>query len=244
MPDISVRSYPVREKQGTIWFSFSEDPYTAEPPDWRFLDAKGFMSVLDVSCNYIRIMENLVDNPHAGYIHAGLLRREPTTKVVADIVETPLSIFIQTRGDNMNNSLLYKLFGKKGEEVRHIEEYLAPNQMVSTYNQSGNIAALQSFCVPVDHHRTRWFFRISLRFGHASRLLFPVFKAMVYRIVVQDQRIAERADAQDQLFPHAPMHSTKADAPSTLVAHSAKAFATNGPTDAFRERRRTVNYML
>jgi phenylpropionate dioxygenase-like ring-hydroxylating dioxygenase large terminal subunit len=174
IPDFRVPVYRSREQDGTIWVTLTSDvPHAPEPPRWLYPEAKNYKSVVEIEGNYVFLMENLVDNPHAGFIHAGLIRNEPCQRVASQITETPLHIRIRTIGEKTNDSILFKLLGKRGEEVDHVEEYLAPNQMISTYSQRGYVAGVQSFIVPVDVRRTRWFFRTFLRFGPVSSVVFP-----------------------------------------------------------------------
>ncbi|GEM_PF-5941245 len=244
LPDACVPVFRSREQEDTVWFTLSETPYTDEPPHWRHLSAMASLNVVEIEGYYTHLMENLVDNPHAGYIHAGLIRGEPTQRVTAEIQQTAEHIVIRTTGEKTGSSLLFKLLGKKGEAVGHTEEYLAPNQMVSTYSQLGRLAGVQSFVVPIDEHRTRWFFRPFLSFGPLTSLVFPLYNRIVLTILMQDAEVVRQVHDQACRWPGRRILSTKSDVPSLLVASAARAFAQHGPQSGVAERTRTVEYML
>lgn len=242
IPDYRVPVYAVCEQEETVWVSFTQTDTPA--PSWRHRGARATLGLIELEGNYIHLLENLVDNPHAGFLHAGLIRGEPTQRVTAEITETPLHIVIRTLGEKKNESLLFILLGRRGEEVGHIEEYLAPNQMVSTYTQRGYVAGVQSFIVPVDEHRTRWFYRIFLSFGAMTSPVFPIFKKIVKRILLQDAAVVKKVEDQARIWPDRPLCSTHSDTPSLLVARAARSFAKDGPPTDSSEKRREITYML
>lgn len=244
VPDYRVPSYRTQEQDGILWFALDDAVWPAEPPRWRHPDAMSSQSVVELEGNYLHLLENLVDNPHAGFIHAGLIRNEPTQRVCAEITETTLQIQIRTRGEKTNDSLLFKLLGKRGEEVHHLEEYRAPSEMMSTYSQRGRVAGVQSFIVPIDEHRTRWFFRIFLQFGAMTAVVFPVYRRIVLGILRQDAAVVRKIHAQSTLWPNRRACSTRSDVPSTLVARAARAFAEAGPSTPRDEHVRTIEYLL
>lgn len=244
MPDFRVPVFDSHEQDGTIWVLLSSPAHTPAPPRWIHPEAKTATTVVEIEGNYVYLMENLVDNPHAGFIHAGLIRNEPCQVVTAEITETPLHIRIRTMGEKTNDSLLFKLLGKRGEEIDHVEEYIAPNEMISTYSQRGYIAGVQSFIVPVDERRTRWFFKTFLSFGPLTNVVFPIYRRIVFRILMQDAEAVRKVDEQDRLWPGRHTCSTRSDTASVLVARAARAFAADGPPTDFSNRTRTIEYLL
>lgn len=244
LPEFRVPVYDSQEQDGTIWVRLSDPPHTPAPPRWLYPEAKNGRTVVEIEGNYVFLMENLVDNPHAGFIHAGLIRNEPCQRVSAEITETPLHISIRTTGEKTNDSILFKLLGKRGEEVGHLEEYRAPNEMISTYTQRGYVAGVQSFIVPIDERRTRWFFRTFLVFGPLTAVVFPIYRRIVFRILMQDAEAVRKVDEQDRLWPGRHVCSTRSDTASVLVARAARAFAAAGPATDFTSRTRTIEYLL
>jgi phenylpropionate dioxygenase-like ring-hydroxylating dioxygenase large terminal subunit len=80
-PSMRVRSFPLIEKWQWIWI-WMGDPAKADPaliPDhyWLGLDREGYTAVptflMDIDANYQLLHDNLLDNTHISYMHAGLL---------------------------------------------------------------------------------------------------------------------------------------------------------------------------
>lgn len=233
LPDHRVDAFRLVEQEGLIWGCLSDAPYEPAPPSWRLPESKGFVSSFSVESDYLRLMENLVDNPHSGYIHAGMIRREPTTEVRAEITRDERGVTIQTFGEYAGNSLLYKVFGRRGEPVEHIETCRFPSTMLSSYRQGERVAAMESIICPIGAGRCEWYFRISLGFGRLTSVLFPFFRHTVHRIVVQDRDIVAETHAQDMRHPGRKWVSTQADVPSLIVARAAASFAQHGPAASF-----------
>jgi phenylpropionate dioxygenase-like ring-hydroxylating dioxygenase large terminal subunit len=230
----SISSYPVREEGGMVWFCFSEEPLFSDPPQWHCREDKHFFTAtIDIRAGYVRVMENLVDNPHAGFLHAGLLRSSPTTPVVAHVRRLPSGVHIQTDGEKAQDSILARAFGRKGQEFKHTEEYEHP-YVIKTFFQRdvGRHISSQFLCVPVDEHTTRWYCRLTLSYSYA-RFAMPLFKRVVLRILLQDRDILEERELYVRNGDLGKSVSTQADVPSLLVVRAATEFAQRGPLGAF-----------
>ncbi|MET0752564.1 MAG: Rieske 2Fe-2S domain-containing protein [Pyrinomonadaceae bacterium] len=235
MPTRRVAAYRTIEQQETIWFTFSDKPYRENPPDWHFYEKHSFTTVLDIDCEYLRLMENLVDNPHAGYIHNGLLRGKPSNQVTATIKETETGVHIQTKGERARRSWLYRLFGETDREIYHTEEYIVPNIIRTIFSHQGRTHSSSQFvCVPVSEKKTRVFYRITLDF-YFAQLFIPVLKLMVDKILHQDKDMLEKEAKQEWADPNFKRTFCKADTPSIWMARMAKDYAEKGP-QIFDER--------
>ncbi|PAJ81536.1 Rieske 2Fe-2S domain-containing protein [Burkholderia ubonensis] len=235
-PVRKIRTYVARESQGTVWFTFSPSPYQPDPPDWHFPEKQSFRTILDMDCEYIRLMENLVDNPHAGYIHGGLLRGRPTTRVVSHVSETPTGVLANTMGEKARRSLIYRVFGGKEHDIFHTEEFIVPHTIRTVFSQPGGTHASSQFvCVPVSEQRTRVFYRITLDFPFA-RFFLPFFKLMVDRVLVQDKIMLEHEARQEWADPAFGKTACKADVAAIWTARAARAYAADGtgPQAPFR----------
>jgi len=85
-----VRSYPVVEQQRTVWI-WMGDPALADPGDildfpwheragdWHFRYA-----YLAIACNFMLVMENLMDLTHLGYVHGRTIGGTPQYHVAAE----------------------------------------------------------------------------------------------------------------------------------------------------------------
>jgi phenylpropionate dioxygenase-like ring-hydroxylating dioxygenase large terminal subunit len=245
LPQIrKVPTYPTREQQGTVWFTFSEEPYQAEPPDWHFWGKHSFVTVLDMDCEYIRLMENLIDNPHAGYIHGGLLRGRPTTDVVSEIRETPVGVHANTIGEKARKSMIYRVFGHKDEDIVHTEEFIAPHIIRTVFSHPGSTHASSQFvCVPTSERKVRVFYRITLDFPFA-RLFIPFFKRMVDKVLVQDKIMLEHEAQQEWAQPDFKKNACKADVAAIWMAQAARAYAAEGPQTKTEYRALDTEYRL
>jgi phthalate 4,5-dioxygenase oxygenase subunit len=75
---IRGRTYPVREAGGLLWAYLG--PKGKEPafPDWPFMkhdDAHRINAVAVVNCNYVQVIEGLVDSSHLTVLHASGLAK-------------------------------------------------------------------------------------------------------------------------------------------------------------------------
>ncbi|MEM9483786.1 MAG: aromatic ring-hydroxylating dioxygenase subunit alpha [Cyanobacteria bacterium P01_F01_bin.116] len=243
-PSVCVPSYPTCERNGLIWFVPGGNPTSEEPPEVVHPEARWFASTLDVAGHYIYIMENWVENSHANVLHGGLLRGKPLNHVTATIARSADHVRIRTLGEQEMDSLLFKLLGKTGEPIEHIEEYRAPNIMVSIYRQRGYFAGVQGFMVPVDETHTRWISRVFLNLGAITPLVFPVFARVTEKIMMQDAKIIDTMQQQAFDFPDSKNFSVIADASSIEVVKAARAFAESGPEPEKGKKEKVIEYWL
>jgi phenylpropionate dioxygenase-like ring-hydroxylating dioxygenase large terminal subunit len=239
-----IPHYTTREQQGTVWFTFSGQPFESGPPDWHFFDRHSFRTVLDMDCEYIRLMENLIDNPHAGYIHGGLLRGRPTTDVVSHVSETPRGVHAKTVGEKARRSMIYRVFGKKDQEIDHTEEFIVPNIIRTIFSHPGSTHASSQFvCVPVNERKVRVFYRITLDFPLA-RFFIPFFKRMVDKVLVQDKLMLEHEAKQEWADPEFRKTACTADVAAIWMARAAHAYAAHGPNPRLELKTVSTNYRL
>lgn len=228
-PKGKVPTYKTIETQGTVWFCFDKNPDQETPMAWHFYNKPAFTTVIDIDCEYTRLMENLVDNPHAGYIHGGLLRGRPSTPVKAVIKETTTGVHIQTFGERAKKSLIYRVFGNKDEEIFHTEEYLVPNIIRTIFHhQGGTHASSQFICVPISDKKTRVFYRVTLDI-FSAKIFIPFFKIMVDKVLVQDKEILEEEALLEWQEPSFKKVPCKSDTPAIWTSRIAKNFANKGP---------------
>lgn len=230
LPNVrKVPTYLTVEQQDTVWFSFADQPYQSQPPDWHFWEKKSFRTILEMDCEYIRLMENLVDNPHAGFIHGGLLRGRPTTDVVSRVSETEVGVLAKTMGEKARNSAIYRMLGKTDQEIDHTEEFIAPNIIRTIFSHPGSTHASSQFvCVKVNERKVRVFYRITLDVPLAG-LLMPFFKRMVDKVLVQDKIMLEHEAEQEWADPEFRKVPCKADVAAIWTARAAREFAEKGP---------------
>lgn len=250
---IAVKSYAVREELGTVWFTFSDTPFEPEPPTWHHPETAAFTTVQEMDCEYVRLMENLVDNPHAGFLHAGLLRGRPRSHVTSTVRETERGVHIATAGETAHGSMIYRLLRQATRseewEIVHTEEYLDPNIIRTTFgDKRGRVLVTSQFvCTPVHERRTRVFYRITIEFPLIARALLLPMKRMVDEVIRQDGWILEQEAKVAWAEPERKRIPTASDAASLWVAAAARRYAQDGPQHRERRgelREKTVEYRL
>ena len=248
LPAASIPVYQVVEQQDTIWCCFSDAPYEKTPIDWHYYERKHFFATtFDMDSNYVLLLENLVENTHARFIHDGLLRNSQKITVVNALVKkTASGVHSQTFGEKASGSLLYRIFGDATRELDHIEEYLTPNIIRIIFGQDKKIhIASQLVCVPVDEEKTRIFFRVALECKFAA-LLLPLLKAMLVQgILTQDGGILKH-ETQVNRNAKGNRQLTASDIPASWVGAMAREFAINGPEASVGENTvsKQITYQL
>lgn len=77
-PEARVRSYPVVEKYGWIWV-WTGDPARADAsliPDFHWRQDPAWAATgshIPIACNYLLIVDNLLDLSHVAFVHAGTI---------------------------------------------------------------------------------------------------------------------------------------------------------------------------
>lgn len=74
---IKARAYPVREVGGLVWVYLGASELMPEFPKWPFLNAPSSnrLAVYAViSCNYVQVIEGLVDSSHLSVLHTSPLK--------------------------------------------------------------------------------------------------------------------------------------------------------------------------
>lgn len=251
VPKACVRRYRVEAKHDTIWATLSDQPYDAHPPGWRDGDQDASLHAVDMACDYVRILENLVDNAHAAFVHRGFLRGYPAHNVRAVMQETSTGLRVETHGEQAQRSKLFNLWRRVAAahdlEVLHVEEYVEPTGARVEYMDRARRLriAVQFICVPQDDHHTRLMYRCIVRTPMMSAMFRRILAANVGRLMAQDQIVLEAeaavacSDGEDQ-----PRVLTTSDAPGVWVARAARDYATNGPKPRQTLTTREVEYLL
>jgi phthalate 4,5-dioxygenase len=74
---IKARAYPVREAGGLVWVYLGPAEQMPEFPKWPFFDAPASNRLAVyavVSCNYVQVIEGLVDSSHLSVLHTAPLK--------------------------------------------------------------------------------------------------------------------------------------------------------------------------
>lgn len=251
IPRVCVPRYAVRTVDGTIWATLAEQPYEPAPPGWLDAALPGTVRAVDIECDYVRILENLLDNAHAAFVHKNLLRSYPKQKVRAVLRETARGLRVETEGERAERSLLFRLWRQVAAgsdlEVVHVEEYLEPNMARVEYgDRAGRLRiAVQFACIPQHEHSTRLVYRCAIRAPLASRAFLPLVALSVGRLMSQDRVLLEQESSVARSeSPGARGTPTASDAPGVWVARSARDYAAHGPRERTELRASEIEYLL
>jgi nitrite reductase/ring-hydroxylating ferredoxin subunit len=251
VPKVCVRGYAVKQVDDTIWATLAEEPYQPAPPGWLDGAEPGDLRCVDIACDHIRILENLVDNAHAAFVHRNYLRSYPTQNVRAVLHETERGLRVETHGERAQRGLLFQLWrriaGSEDLQIQHVEEYLEPNAARVTYGDSAGRLhiAVQFICVPQDAHHTRLLYRCAVRAPLLSRAVLPLLARNVARLMAQDRVLLEHESAAARADGDARKGTpTTSDVPGVLVARAARDYAARGPTPRHSLATREIEYRL
>jgi phenylpropionate dioxygenase-like ring-hydroxylating dioxygenase large terminal subunit len=135
-----VRSYPVVEQDEFVWIWMGEAekadpsrivsyPYHNDYAKWPHKSA-----VLRVKCNYLLLIDNLMDLTHLGYVHGRTVGGAPMTHVEAKMktTRTPTGVkFMRWMLNSIPPATYAKAVGFKGRVDRWQEfEFVAPGSVI------------------------------------------------------------------------------------------------------------------
>jgi phenylpropionate dioxygenase-like ring-hydroxylating dioxygenase large terminal subunit len=251
VPKVCVRGYSVKVLRDTIWATLSDQPSDPEPRGWLDGDQHGNLRTVDIACDYVRILENLVDNAHAAFVHRNFLRSYPTKNVRAVLQETERGLRVETHGEKARSSLLFRLWRRIASssdlEIMHVEEYFEPNAARVEYmDRAGRLRiAVQFVLAPQDDHHTRLMYRCTVRAPVLSRVFLPLLAWNVGRLMDQDRAMLQEESAAAQTDGEARKRTpTTSDVPGVWVARAAREYAANGPRLRAALTTREIEYRL
>ncbi|KMK66840.1 aromatic ring-hydroxylating dioxygenase subunit alpha [Puniceibacterium sp. IMCC21224] len=174
-----VTSYPVVDRYRLLWIWMGDadqaDPDLIFPienfdnPDWGYTDG----GVLDIDCNYLWVVDNLLDPSHVAWVHVTSFAGAGTDDQPLDVVKTDSGVIVSRWIYGQPPSPYYAGIVKfKGDcdRLQHYEMCLpaiALNKSVYTPPGTGGpdaapvdltlINISYNFMTPIDADRTRYF---------------------------------------------------------------------------------------
>ncbi len=135
-----VRSYPVVEQDEFVWIwlgaAEKADPsrLTSYPYHNDYVRWPHKSTTMQVKCDYLLLIDNLMDLTHLGYVHGRTVGGSPATHVEAkmDIYPTPTGVkFIRWMLNSVPPATYAKAVGFKGRVDRWQEtEFVAPSNVL------------------------------------------------------------------------------------------------------------------
>lgn len=196
----AVPDYPVIEQQGYIWVYVGEGvpadppftlPHMAEP-GWAWVRLKARV------CNHVdNVVENFIDCPHTGFIHAGLFRSEPDHTVETVVRTRADGIDIEIDEEAKTKSLLGRLLLAPGEKVTHVDSFHMPSTVAVRYafGERREVVGYQ-ICTPVEEFETMVYVHVTWRLGALAPLLKPFVRLVGKKVLEQDLWILENQAEQ------------------------------------------------
>ena len=217
MPDLCVRSYPVRERYGLIWIFPGDRKQAAATPLPPFPEMEGPQPWASVSFDFIWsahfsiIVENLLDFSHA-YLHR---RSRAFENVVLARSQSDGNCVVADYSASIGNGhILGRFVNRSRVDTTRISTYFEyPYQRANI----GDKIKHWCFLTPIDPRRTRLFFTIvvdrdALRLPHTSlhlphwpaqRFLDIAKKAMIAPLIDEDRRAVEAEQEAIDTIPDA-----------------------------------------
>lgn len=154
---IKGRTYPVREAGGLLWAYLGRKELMPAFPEWEFMkqpDAHRINAYAVVNCNFVQVIEGLVDSSHLTVLHSSILAKtndadfdfaKKTTHMQFDA--TPV-----IEADETDFGFHYVAMRKMGDKrMARIASFIAPCYIA---NANGDIFLA---IVPVNDHRCNFF---------------------------------------------------------------------------------------
>lgn len=233
----------VDERDGLIWCCAGRP---SQPiPQWPHAEWPGIVGSGDIACNWVRIVENMMDASHAAFVHGGLLRARPSKLVAYSVRESAIGVSKINRGENARGSVLYWLFGNGESEFSHVEEFIVPNWVCTEYRtMRGQVVMAAQFALtPMTSAHTRLFYRVSSPTGFCKAKLLDrgarfILSHLVRRVIAQDRWILEAEERAVQPVGAQPRRvTTVADVAATWAGRRAAEYALGGRNSGARPDR-------
>jgi vanillate O-demethylase monooxygenase subunit len=214
-PGVSVRSYPVTVKYGLVWIwmgdphqSRTDDVFPVEhwmDPAWGTTDGDDMV----VACNYLYLVDNLLDPSHVAWVHPGSFSGE-------GVEDTPMETTIGDHGVTVWRWMLdaapapfyapYLPFSGNTDRKQQYEVRYPCNALVQAYfcpaSTGGEDRPLPADCfimhsynflTPIDERTTRYFWfqqrnvhpsddEVSRQFAASVRAAFAEDKAVLEQL--------------------------------------------------------------
>src|SRR6056297_2373106 len=214
-PRARVRSYPVVDRYRLLWIWMGA-PEQADPdlifpieryddPSWGLTDG----GMLEIECNYLWIVDNLLDPSHVAWVHAGSFAGSGTEDAPLDVVRTERGVIVSRWIHDQPPSPYYAGLVKFEGHCDRLQHYemcrpaIALNRSVYAPAGQGGpgvapgpltyINVSYNFMTPITADRTRyiWFqhrntdpqdAEISRRMNEGARQAFEEDRAVLERV--------------------------------------------------------------
>jgi len=210
----SVNSYPVIDRYRYLWIWMGE-PHLADPskifpienfdnPDWGYTDG----GVLDIDCNYLWVVDNLLDPSHVAWVHVGTFAGVGTDGGDLAVEKTDRGVIVSRWIYGQPPSPYYKNLVKFDGVCDRLQHYemcfpgIGLNKSIYTPPGTGGpgsepvektyINISYNFMTPIDENRTRYFWFQHRNTDPNDKAVSEVMNKGAYMAFEEDRVILEK----------------------------------------------------
>jgi len=188
--------FPATERDGYVYVRLKHDA----PPDimpfpmphygergWKNLRLQNLFAN-DVS----NCVENFIDIPHTAFVHRAIFRSSKGERLTATVSRTNAAVHVTYRNERANLGTYSWFLNPGGREIRHTDNFYAPNVTSVVYEIGARTFIITSQAVPVTAGETLVYTDLTYRFGAFNALAAPFVRRHGQRIIDQDIEILGR----------------------------------------------------
>jgi phenylpropionate dioxygenase-like ring-hydroxylating dioxygenase large terminal subunit len=214
----SVPAFPILELDGCVWVyakpgvQFSHSPFR-----FPFVDDPRYTTVvqsLEVNSTLHAAAENILDVPHTAFLHGGLFRSAPVKQREISVRVTRFADRVEAEyiGEQRPSGLAAKLLAPGGGMVTHTDRFILPCIAQVEYSIGDDVHIIVTNALtPVDDVVTKMFTVVSVRVRFAAKMLLPIVRPLVRKILRQDADILGRQTENIRRFGGERFTSTEVD---------------------------------
>ncbi len=209
-PSLNLKSFNLHEDTlGLLWINFNKDDSAPFIEDFQasFIEGDNLHFNYELRTSPLPILENFVDCSHTNFVHGGLFRGAPMNEVKVKVETSDRSVKITTTGEKNTDAFLPKLFNPSGNELVHIDEFLAPYTVKVIYQLRFLKITTVSVLTPIEEMKTKVKTIVNIQGNFLLKLFKPLLNLYVWKILKQDTIILERQSKNlrkinDSFFSH------------------------------------------
>jgi len=222
LPKVSLKSFPLIEKDGVIWLWMGEGDSCGEPWSFPLKNDKAYVSyymVTDFDNEVGQLVENFIDVAHTITVHKGWFRKESKKEVKLNINVFNGRVDIDYfQPQDSIGVLLSKLINPKNKPMLHRDSFIYPNLTRVDYTFSDfSHWVINSQCSPISRMKTRVYTHIAYKMPIIGRLIKPLISFYTRRVIEQDVDIMKVQSDNLKKFNDSSFSASEVDAPHVFI---------------------------
>jgi len=183
---------------GIIWFFPGDqalDNNEKDKPtyhDWQTLTGD-IVKTEEFDCDEQALIENFMDSPHTNFIHSGLIRKpkQLKTREIAIYLDAQQKLMVDHLPSDETLGPFNWFINPSKNPTHHQDMFIAPSQVDIQYQfeKDKTNFRTQIIMCPIDHNKTRAFFKISCQFRLFNPLIRLGLKLFLPLVLKQDKNI-------------------------------------------------------